>query len=354
MSQVLEVGAYDDQTFQKVAREAGWSDGLPVIAPTEERVSAMLASVDADPTLTLGRVPPAGYSATLETIAANAVMAGCEPHWFPVVVAAVSAVLDPMFNLQGIQPTTHPVSTFVLVNGPAARELGFNSEGNALGPGNPANATTGRAVRLCMQNIGGGRAPDLDRSTQGAASKFTFCAAENEAANPWSPLHVDRGFDRDESVVTVFGGEPNHNIEDHVSSTPEGVLHTAAGTLGAVGANNPYYMGEIVLLLGPEHARTIAQGGWNKSDVRGFLFDHARNSFRDLKRGGMWGMQYWPPWFHAVDDDHMLPVVATPEDLIVAVVGGPGKHSSCIHSWGATRGISRPIVSSGLDAIGAR
>jgi hypothetical protein len=346
-----DVDALDDSSFQQVALEARWSDGLPVLAPTAERVEAMLAMVDAAPDFSLGRVAPTGRTATVEAVAANAVMAGCQPQWFPVVLAAVSAVLDPAFNLEGIQPTTHPVSSLILVNGPLAGELGYNCEGNALGPGTAANATTGRALRLVLQNIGGGRSPDLDRSTQGGPAKFTYCAAENEAASPWGPLHVDRGYDRDESTVTVFGGEAPHNIEDHVSSTAEGILYTAASTIAGRGANNPYVMGEVVVLLGPEHARTIADQGWSKTHVRDFLYDTARSTKRELKRGGMWGMTYWPPWFDAVDDDHPLPVVENQEGMIVAVVGGPGKHSSCIHSWGATRGVTRPVLHSGLDRL---
>lgn len=349
---LLEVDAVDEGTFQRVALANGWSDGLPVIAPTPERVAAMLAAVDASPELSLGRVPPAGRAATLGVIAANAVMAGCEPRWFPVVVAAVSAVLDPAFNLESMVPTTHPVSTFICVNGPMAESLGYNGGANALGPGNAANATTGRALRLVLQNIGGGRAPDVDRSTQGGPAKYTYCAAENEKASPWAPLHVDRGFARDESVVTVFGGSAPANIVDYVSSTPEGILYTAASTIAGTGSNNAYYMGQIVLFLAPEHAATIAAGGWNKADIKAFLYDMARNSLRDLKRGGMWGMQFWPAWFTAVDDDHRLPLVVHPDDIQVIVLGGAGRQSCVMHAWtGTTTGISRRVVTSGLEAL---
>jgi hypothetical protein len=349
---VVDVAAVDDAGFQAIALEARWSDGLPVLAPTPERVAAMLESVDAPPDLSLGSVAPAGRAATLEAIAANAVMAGCEPRWFPVVVAAVAAVLDPAFNLESMVPTTHPVSTFVCVNGPAIDRLGYNGGANALGPGNAANATTGRALRLVLQNLGGGRAPDVDFSTQGGPAKYTYCAAENEAASPWTPLHVDRGFEREQSTVTVFGASAPCNIVDYVSTTPEGILYAAAGSIGGTGSNNAYYMGEIVLLLAPEHAKTIAAARWKKTDVKSFLFDIARNSLRDLKRGGMWGMQYWPPWFATVDDDHRLPVVEHPDAIQVIVLGGPGRQSCCLHAWtGTTRGITRPILTERLESL---
>lgn len=349
---MVELPTTDEVEFQRHALSNGWSDGLPVIAPTPQRVASMLASVDAPPEFSLGRVPPAGRAATLDAIAANAVMAGCEPQWFPVVLAAVSAALDPAFNLESMVPTTHPVSTFACVNGPASRDLRYNGAGNALGPGNAANATTGRALRLVLQNVGGGRAPNVDLSTQGGPAKYTYCAAENEAASPWAPLHVDRGFALGDSVVTVFGGAAPANIVDYVSKEPEGILYSAAGTIAGTGSNNAYYMGELVLMLSPEHANTIAAAGWNKADIRAFLYDIARNSLRDLKRGGMWGMQYWPPWFTTVDDDHRLPLVRHPDDIVIIVLGGPGRQSCCMHAWtGTTSGVSRPIVRTGLEVL---
>ncbi|MGE0066586.1 MAG: hypothetical protein AB7T48_04455 [Solirubrobacterales bacterium] len=348
----LEVDASDEAEFQAIALERRWSDGLPVVAPTPERVDAMLASVDADPTFSLGRVPPMGRVATLDALATNAVMAGCDPKWFPVVVAATAAALDPLFNLESMIPTTHPVSTFVCVGGPAAQDLGYNGGPNALGPGNAANATTGRALRLILQNIGGGRSPEVDQSTQGGPGKYTYCAAENEEANPWASLHVDRGFAPDESAVTVFGGANPTNIVDYVSTTPEGILYTAASTIAGTGSNNAYYMGQIVLFLAPEHARVIAGGGWKKTDIQRFLYDMARNTMRDLKRGGMWGMEYWPAWFRTVDDDHRLPLVEHPDDIVVIVLGGAGRQSSCMHAWtGTTEGVSRPVLTEGLDAL---
>lgn len=347
---ILRVDAADDAEFQRVAFERDWSDGLPVLAPTPRRVEAMLSTVDAEPSLSLGAMAPSERHVTLEAIAVNAVLAGCPPEAFPVVVASVAAVLDPALNLESLQTTTHPVSTLVLVNGPVRQQIGYHAGGNAFGPGSRVNATTGRALRLCLLNIGGAKSPTVDRSTMGSPAKFAYCSAENEEENPWVPLHVDRGFSRDQSVVTVFGGEAPHNIQDHVSTSAEGILYTAAGTVRGIGANNAYLTGEMMVLLGPEHAATIAGSGWSKSDVQHFLYDRARNSLRDLKRGGAWGMTWWPKWYDAVTDDDLLPMVGSPHDYLVAVVGGPGKHSACVPSFGPTRSVSREVLTSGLGA----
>jgi hypothetical protein len=329
-----------------------WSDGLPVVAPTRERVAEMLAAVDAAPELALGRIPPSQRVATLEALAANAVLAGMRPEWFPVLVASVAATLDPAFNLEGVQTTTHNCSTLIVVNGPA-RNLGFSSGAGAMGPGSPADATTGRALRLCLRNIGGAVSPEPDRATFGTPAKFTYCLAEAEEANPWRPLHVDRGFAATASVVTVFQGEAPHNVNDHTSRTPEGMLGNLAADVGSLAANQVYYMGEVLVILGPEHAAMIAAAGWTKEDVRDYLFDRARNRLRDLKRSGGHEMAWWPPWFFALDDDDRVPAVAHPEDIIVMVAGGPGRHSACVHGWGPARCVSREVVTTGLESLAA-
>jgi hypothetical protein len=350
MSELLETTATDDYAFQAEALSEGWSDGLPVLAPTPERVAAMLAAVDAPRELSFGPVPPAGRLATLESVAANAVLAGMRPEWFPVLAASLAATLDPAFNLEGVQTTTHNTSTLIVVNGPA-RELGFASGAGALGPGSPADATTGRALRLCLRNIGGARAPLPDRATLGSPAKFTYCLAEAEEANPWWPLHVDRGFAVEESVVTVFAGEAPHNLQDHINSTAEGILSIFASDVGLLASNQAYYMGEILVVLGPEHAETIASAGWTKTDVRDYLFDRARNTMGDLKRAGGDVMAWWPAWFRALGEHDLVPIVEHPEDLLVMVAGGPGKHSAAIHGWGPTKCVSRPVLTRGLEAL---
>src|SRR2546428_5660489 len=208
--------------------EREWCDGLPVVPPTEERVRAMLGEALAE--RSLGAMPPLWRQATLEKLAVNAVMAGCEPAYFPVVVAAVEAMLEPAFNLYGVQATTHPVAPLLIVHGPIARELGVHAGSGCFGPGFRANATIGRAIRLILMNLGGAWPGRYDMATQGSPAKFTYCIAEREDASPWGPLRAG------ESAVTVFGGEAPHNVNDHVSTGAAGGPAPRAGTGGAPGA----------------------------------------------------------------------------------------------------------------------
>ena len=195
----------------RLYRERGWTDGLPIVPPTEIAVLEFLNATDRDPREVIGVLPPRQGEATVERIAANAVMAGCCPEYFPVVLAAIEALADPLFNLDSVQATTHPVAPLIVVNGPIVREIGLNGGYNAFGQGCRANVTIGRAVRLVLMNVGGGLPGSGDRATQGSPAKLAYCVAENEAGSPWEPLHVEAGFPRDASVVTVFGCEGPHN-----------------------------------------------------------------------------------------------------------------------------------------------
>ncbi|MEL7209559.1 MAG: hypothetical protein AAGK32_15205, partial [Actinomycetota bacterium] len=292
----------------------------------------------------LGAMPPRQGIVTIEGVAVNAVMAGCRPDHFPVVVTAVEAALEPSFNLFAVQATTHPCSPLILVNGPIAAELGINARYGAFGPGVRANATIGRAMRLALLNIGGAAPGVLDRSTQGQPSKYAFCVAENEAESPWEPLHVERGFAPGDSTVTVVGCENPHNINDHVSNDAEGVLATVAGSMANMGSNNAYLHGDPVLALGPEHAAIVAASGRSKADVKQHVFDHARVPRQIWERGGMAKMVDDP----FVDEDP-VPIIARPEDLLVVVIGGFGRHSSWLPTFGgSTRAVTRPIA----DATG--
>jgi hypothetical protein len=323
----------------------GWTDGLPIIPPTEERVRRMLAGTTRDPQEVLGRMPPRWGEATVEKVAINAVMAGCLPAYMPVLLTAVAAMLEPQFNLYGIQATTHPVAPLLILNGPLARALEVNSGYNAYGPGWRANATIGRAIRLILLNIGGGAPGTGDRSTQGSPAKFSYCIAENEARNPWTPLHVARGFAPETSTVTVWGGESPHNINDHVSQSAANLLTTIADTAATMGMNNLYLNNtEMLIVLGPEHAATIAADGWSRQDVQQFLFERARVPLKRARHGGMWGMQDWPKWLDVHNDDTRIPVVRRWEDMVVIVAGGAGKHSSCVPTFGATRSVTRAVA----------
>lgn len=337
-----------EDDLERINREyyrRGWTDGLPIIPPTEERVLRMLEGTARDSGEVLGRIPPRWGEATVEKVATNAVMAGCLPAYMPVLLTAVEAMLEPTFNLYGIQATTHPVSPLLILNGPLVEELEVNSGYNAFGPGWRANASIGRAIRLILLNIGGGLPGNGDRSTQGSPAKYSYCLAENERRNPWTPLHVDRGFPPDVSTVTVWGGEGPHNVNDHVSKTAINILSTVADTAATMGMNNLYLNDtEMLIVLGPEHAATIAEDGWTKEDVQKFLFDQARVPLKRAKRGGMWGMQAWPKWLSTSDDDTAIPIVRRWEDILVVVAGGAGKHSSCVPTFGATRCVTRAVA----------
>ncbi|MBI4607870.1 MAG: hypothetical protein HY726_02535 [Candidatus Rokubacteria bacterium] len=327
--------------------ERQWCDGLPIVPPTAEHVEAMLAAVDGDPGESLGPVPPLWGEATLEKLAINAVMAGCLPEHFPVIIAAVEAMLDPAFNLYGVQATTHPVAPLLILNGPYAETIGMQAGAGCFGPGFRANATIGRAIRLILLNVGGAWPGSHDMATQGSPAKFSYAIAENEAANPWEPLHVETGYARDASVVTVFGGEAPHNVNDHVSTGAAGILHTIADTAATLGSNVKWYFSQsqLLVVLGPEHAATIARDGFSKADVKTFLFELARLPLRTLRLGGMWGIQDWPRWMQAVTDpEARLPVVQGPEEIFVVVAGGAGRHSAVVPNCTFSRAVSRPVT----------
>jgi len=328
-------------------RSQRWTDGLPIVPPTEERVEAMLRAAPGDPARSLGLVPPLWCEATVEKVAINAVMAGCEPAYLPVVVAAVDALCDPAFNLHSIQATTHPVAPLVIVNGPIVRRIGLNSGSGVFGPGWQANATIGRAVRLILMNVGGAWPGEGDMATQGQPGKYSFCIAENEAESPWEPLHVERGFAPDDSVVTVFGGEAPHNVNDHVSRTAGSLLGVIGQAMTTLGSNAKWILRDssFVVAFGPEHAATVAADGFTKADVKRFLYETARLPLRELQRGGMWQMQDWPRWMQAVGDpEARLPAVEGPDAILALVTGGPGKHSAVLPNFSVGQTVSRRIV----------
>jgi len=314
-----------------------WSDGLPIIAPTPERVAAMLGGRDGS--RSLGPMPPLWRRATLEKLAINAVMAGCEPAAFPIIVAAVEAMLDPTFNLYGVQATTHPVAPLLVVNGPYGRQIGLHGGSGCFGPGFRANATLGRAIRLILLNVGGAWPGRYDMATQGSPAKYAYCIAENEEASPWGPLCKG-------DVVTVYGGEGPHNVNDHISTTAAGILANVADTAISLGSNVGWYFSQAQLLvaLGPEHAATIAGDGLSRADVQRFVYENARQPLGLMRLGGMYGMHDWPAWMNATTDaEARLPRVPSPDDIFVIVAGGSGKHSAVVPNCTFSRAVSRPI-----------
>ena len=323
--------------------ERGWTDGLPILPPTEAAVAEMLRATDRETGEVIGVLPPRQGEATVERIAINAVMAGCLPIYLPVVIAAVQAVADPAFNLDAIQATTHPVAPLLVLNGPAARELAINSGYNAFGQGFRANATIGRALRLVLMNVGGGLPGSGDRSTQGSPAKFAYCIAENEAENPWGSYAAEHGYPRAVSTITAFAVEGPHNIQDHYSTSGRGILLTIAGAMGQAGSNNLLRHGSPLLTLGPEHAATIARDGFSKQDVKQFIFEHARFP---LARLGPEYVELLAPFndVDATDLNASARIMTDADSLSVIVAGGPGKHSSWQPTFGAwTRPVTVPL-----------
>ena len=335
----------DFDAVNALMRSRGWSDGLPLIPPTAARVERMLVYCDRPWDQPVAKMAPRYGEATPLRLAANAVMAGCRPEYFPLLVLAIEAMCEEPFNLYAIQATTHLCAPLVVVNGPVAKELDINSGHNAFGPGWQSNATIGRAIRLALVNIGGAIPGSGDMSTFGAPSKFSYLAAENEAASPWQPLHVERGIPREASAVTVIGAECPRNVNDHESITAEGILTTIAGTLIGTGTNDIYYESQPLIVMGPEHARTVADGGYSKAGAKRYIHEHAhlplgRFSKENIERR----MRItWKEKYATAGMDAPVYMVQKPEDILIAVIGGAGKHSAVIQTFGATKAITRPL-----------
>jgi hypothetical protein len=327
--------------------ERGASDGFPVIAPTPDAVDRMVQGSRRAADELIGIIPPRGGIATIEQIAVNAVMAGCRPEHMGVLATAVEAMLEPRFNLASLQATTHPVAPLLIVHGPIVKELKMNAGAGAFGPSAMANAVIGRAIRLILWNIGGAVPGITDRSTQGSPSKYSFCIAENTEASPWGSFIIDRGFPADANAVTVFGGEAPHNVNDHEHGDAQGILHVAADVLRTLGSNTWFIAWhghkELMLILGPEHAASIAGSGWSRRQVSDYLFKAVMRRRDELALGGMYGMRDWPPQLNEMAADALIPQVPSASDILVLIAGGQGKHSAALPSFGATVSVTRQI-----------
>lgn len=324
--------------------QQGWTDGLPVVPPTADRVQAMLRYTDLEPDAVVAKLAPLGGEATAEKIAINAVMAGCRPEYMPILIAAVKALADPALNLTALQTTTHVVAPLLVLNGPIARQIRANCGANVFGQGNRANATIGRAIRFCLINIGGGHPGITDKATFGHPGKYTFCIAENEAESPWEPYHVEMGFSAEHSTVTIIGAEAPHNVNDHGSTDAEGVCRTIASALATSANNDIYMIGRPVVVFGPEHAATVARSGWTKDDVRKFMYQHARVPYTQFSQDNLnFFIEKRPEWFSRPRAEN-VPVMATESDLTILVAGGPGKHSLVLPTFGTTRPVTQLIT----------
>jgi hypothetical protein len=310
--------------------ERGWSDGLPVVPATEDAVWRFLEAVGRAPGDVVITEPVRRRTITAEKVAINAVLAGCRPEYMPVLVAALEAMSDPAFTLHGAITSTGGSATLVVVNGPIRRRLDFNDGANVFGPGWRANATVGRAIRLITLNCLGAQPGVLDKSTQGHPGKYSYCIAENEEENPWEPLHVEHGFAREASTVTVFAAEGPHNVLSHYGETAEAILVTLGDTMASLGSFSP---GQSFVVLAPEHVQILARDGWTKPRLKEDLYARARRTRADLKRGGKLAGTIDPG-----DETQWVHRGQGPDDIHVVVAGGgAGGHSAFIPSWSRYR-----------------
>jgi hypothetical protein len=326
-SSTAEVPADTGLLFQYFISR-GWSDGLPALAPTRPAVDAMIAGGRLEKDAVLGVIPPLNGIATIEKIAANAVMAGCLPEYFPLLQAALRCVIHPGFNLDGVQTTTGNVAPMLIINGPCRDRLQINYAGNALGQGWRANSTIGRALRLVLCNIGGAAPGIYDKSTLGQPAKYTFCVAENEAENPWEPLHVERGMSRGADAVSAFGCSGVNSAVDMASQTAKGLLKTFSLTMIG-GFTSGVTSTEALLVICPEHAAILSAGGYSKADIRNELFSLARVSHEKISDENLQLLaNRRPSWFPSSSSE--IPVIDRPEDLWIVVAGGKGAKSAYI------------------------
>jgi len=331
MSRLLD--AHDEADALARLHDLGCTDGLPVIVPTPERVARLVLAAGLDADVVLGEMGPLGGTVTVEKVAANAVMAGCDPDHMPYVIAVVQAVLQPEFDLTEVQSTTHSIAPLVIVNGPLAPLTGIASGFGALGPGHRANASIGRALRLCMINIGGARPGTSDMALLGHPGKFTMCLAEAEGVSPFPPLATMWGHDAAADVVTVVGVEAPHSVmfvnDADSPDSPDRLLRVIAGVITNSGSNNLYLRsGAVAVALNPEHAAVLGAAGWDRERVQRRLHELSTvtiGRLRDLN----------PAFAPAGDDDDVIHVLRSPDHVLVFVAGAEGLYSAVFPSWSA-------------------
>ncbi len=333
----------DDDAVQDYFEAQGWTDGLPIVAPTPARVQSMIDGSGLAGTTPVAQIAPANVMATVEKVAINAVMAGCRPVYMPVILAALRALAKPDFNLAGFQATTHPGAPLLWINGPIRQRIGLNCGTNVFGQGTRANASIGRALRLVMTNIGEGIPGKSDFSTHGSPCKFSYCAGENEEKSPWPPLHVDHGWNAQQSTVMVFAADGPHNVNDHGSQSADDLLTTIADVMNTVGSNNIYLGGEVVLVCSPEHAQLLALEGMSKDDVRNALFERLRVDLSRVSAGNRKRFATIRAAFDATPGTVSIPYFDDPAQIIILVAGGPGRHSLVIPGFGISMAAMEPI-----------
>jgi len=347
MPDTLQISIADDQdeagaVFES-SMEQGWGDGLPLIPPTPARVAAMIAAGGREPDALVAVLPPKNGQATVAKVAVNAVMAGCLPAYFPIVLAAIDALVDPKYELYGTNTTTNPVAPLTIVNGPLRQTLGINCSWGVLGPYFRANATIGRAISLCMINIAGRIPEEVSKSTAAQPGRYTFCVGEYEEESPWEPLHVERGFPKDASTVTLLAATGTTNIVDTDSLTADDLALTMAQAMCTCGTNNWIFfgLGEFGLMISPPHAQLLAQKFTTKRQLQEYFHETCRipvhsfpaARFQRMKERGR----------HIIDERGVW-VTNRPEQYLILVAGGlGGYHSVHLPTFGDSYAVTREV-----------
>ncbi|MEY2421851.1 MAG: hypothetical protein QOI95_1918 [Acidimicrobiaceae bacterium] len=320
--------------------DRGWTDGLPVVPPTERRVLRMLEGTTRAADEIVAVVPPDLVECTVEKVAINAVLAGCAPEHLPVVLTALEAACTDEFNMHGLLATTMPVGPVLIVNGPIRRRIGMNSGVNVLGQGNRANATIGRALQLVIRNVGGGRPGGVDRATQGNPGKVSFCFPEDEEGSPWEPLHVERGFAREASTVTLFPGEGPRGVIDQLSRDPESLARSFAACLRTVQHPKLPMVFDAILVVSPEHGRVFREAGWTRAKVKERLHELTLLEGAEIVRGAGGIAEGVPDWAK----DTQLPKFRPEGIVLVHAGGGAGLFSTIIAGWANGETGSQPVT----------
>ena len=327
--------------------EKAWSDGLPVVTPTEERLEALLRGTQRSPDELIGNVPPMMEPATVRTVAVHALMAGCKPEYLPVVLGGLKLMLREEFNLNGVQGTMHGVAPLMIVNGPYASKIGLHGGNGCFGPGFRPNASIGRAIRLMLMNLGGG-IPGVGSATVFSTPlRYTACLAENVERSPWETIAASRGYSKEDDVITCAMVESPRLCYDDVSQEPRRLLTGIADSMVAMSSWNMHVRSDMVVAMSPEQATICANGGMSRADAHKTLCEIAGRRVRDLKNGGNWRRE------RALkinvdpdDDDCFVPAIKDPRDLHLIVAGGWGPLTAVCHGWGggsrAVHGLYEP------------
>ena len=337
-SRRVEIAALEDEA--EALFDRGWTDGLPVVAPTEARVLRMLQGTTRAPDDVVAVVPPDLVECTVEKVAINAVMAGAKPEYMPVILAALEAACTDEFNIHGVLATTMPVGPVLIVNGPIRRAIGMNSGGNVLGQGNRANLAIGRALQLIIRNVGGGRPGGVDRAAHGNPGKLSFCFAEDEEGSPWESLAVERGYAPGASTVTLFPGEGPRCVVDQLAREPEPLARTLAACLRTVQHPKLPLGFDAILVLGPEHARVFKDAGWSKQQVKDEIMSHLQLAGSEIVRGADGITEGIPEHLR----DLTLPKFRPGGLLLVHAGGGAGLFSAIIGGWANGETGSQPTT----------